>query len=544
MASYTIIVRRVGKPEERLTFDRPQVTIGREAGDIVMGDTQVSSRHAELGFADGKLVFRDLGSTNGSFSEEGARITAPVELRPGSTVRLGQSTITVQTIDVPVAGGRTVVASSAPPRAAKGTMMMAPGSLPPPPGARPVGPPPPAAPPPVASPAGLPPMGPPPGAVPGVAQPAGPPGAAPPPAAAPPAGPPPMGPPPGAAPGMAPPPAGPPGAAPGMAPPPAGSPSTASSPAPGAGMVPPAGPPGAAPAGAPWGQAPGPGGPPPAAAAAPPVAPGQPAAPAGQVPAPAPTDDIGASVQAYIKFGIETYRARLVDGAMTMGVVLVPAVAITVLTGWIPIVGIIVALLVALAQLALSPIATGALGRWSVAAAAGQHLTWKQAWKAALANPVQEWLNVFVISVIMVIGFMLLIVPGIMLGVFALPVYLIENKGMVGANMRTLELVQKDFGHVLGVALVVALVGVPLAIVLAILGFVLHFIPVVGPPLFSVIQMALIVTVIPVATVVWARLYLDTRAKTEGYDATGDVVAAVARWSGQQAIDPAAPPAA
>ncbi|RMG99267.1 MAG: FHA domain-containing protein, partial [Deltaproteobacteria bacterium] len=140
MPSYTLLVQRVGRPDEEVTFDKPTIVIGREAGDLVMGDGQVSSRHAEISYRQGKLVFQDLGSTNGSFREDGQRIVGPIELAIGQSVRLGQCRITVRGIEGATAPGRTVVAGG-PPRAPRGTMMMTPGQIPPPGARRPAPPP-------------------------------------------------------------------------------------------------------------------------------------------------------------------------------------------------------------------------------------------------------------------------------------------------------------------------------------------------------------------------------------------------------------------
>jgi hypothetical protein len=83
--------------------------IGREAGDIVLGDPNVSSRHAELSVDAGGLSVRDVGSTNGSFDERGSRLTAPIRLQANQWVRMGGSVITVLATPAPV-GGTAVMA--------------------------------------------------------------------------------------------------------------------------------------------------------------------------------------------------------------------------------------------------------------------------------------------------------------------------------------------------------------------------------------------------------------------------------------------------
>jgi hypothetical protein len=101
MALFTLYVQYAGRPPETKPYDKELVVLGRDVGDIALMDPQVSGRHAEIRFQGGKLVFQDLGSTNGSFLPNGQRINGPVELGIGNAVRVGQSTITVQHIDFP-----------------------------------------------------------------------------------------------------------------------------------------------------------------------------------------------------------------------------------------------------------------------------------------------------------------------------------------------------------------------------------------------------------------------------------------------------------
>jgi hypothetical protein len=111
MASYTLHIQYVDRPAETRTFTQAKITFGRDAGDVVLHDSQVSGRHGEITFDGNTLRFTDVGSTNGSFLMQGQRV-ANIELTPGIALRLGNSLITVQAIDAPnVAGkGRTVIA--------------------------------------------------------------------------------------------------------------------------------------------------------------------------------------------------------------------------------------------------------------------------------------------------------------------------------------------------------------------------------------------------------------------------------------------------
>ena len=74
---------------------------GREAylgrvvtNDIPIDQPGISRQHARIIASDGQVVLEDLGSTNGTFLN-GERVTAPVPLRDGDTLKLGQTTLRV-----------------------------------------------------------------------------------------------------------------------------------------------------------------------------------------------------------------------------------------------------------------------------------------------------------------------------------------------------------------------------------------------------------------------------------------------------------------
>jgi len=76
----------------------PRITIGRSPESvIVIPDPTVSRRHAVVEKQDGRIVLRDLGSTNGTYVYDpesgGFERVEEVELRPGMLIRLGESTI-------------------------------------------------------------------------------------------------------------------------------------------------------------------------------------------------------------------------------------------------------------------------------------------------------------------------------------------------------------------------------------------------------------------------------------------------------------------
>jgi len=72
-------------------------TIGRDpANDIVLEDTTVSRRHAQIERQDGDVVLTDLGSSNGTFVN--GRRVQQAPLRPGDEVVIGGCTFRLQVI--------------------------------------------------------------------------------------------------------------------------------------------------------------------------------------------------------------------------------------------------------------------------------------------------------------------------------------------------------------------------------------------------------------------------------------------------------------
>ena len=66
-----------------------RTVFGRQVGDILLPDSEVSSIHAIISYERGGWYVMDLGSTNGVFVEESLRLEA--RLKDGAEVRLGKT---------------------------------------------------------------------------------------------------------------------------------------------------------------------------------------------------------------------------------------------------------------------------------------------------------------------------------------------------------------------------------------------------------------------------------------------------------------------
>jgi hypothetical protein len=456
MASFTLHIQYVDRPPETRTFaDRDRITLGRDIGDIALRDSQVSGRHGEITFQAGVLRYVDLGSTNGSFLLDGRRVST-IEMTPGMAIRCGNSLITVQMIDSPLAGkGRTMIAGGGvAPFGMPGGGMPPPGGMPAPGGA------------PARS-------G---GTVTGEADPHG---IAYAPTSAMPAAMPE---------GFAPPVAQPPGA------PPPGFPKPPTPAAP---------PPPAEPEdfdGAPTnpGAAPGPGG-----GGVP-----MPTAPAGGNAALSGEDFVALYKQAW-----EFIKPVLVPASLIVGGITIPVALASGILGFIPVVGGVLAALLGLAQALVMPLAVAALTRFLLGMHLNQPVDWMTAWKQQIANVKMVWLSFFVAGLIAGVGAIFLIIPGILLGAFIGPVYFCEGKRMVDINLRNLEITKQDPLLPI-IAFIVAALGV--ALVIAVPVWILGLIPFIGGLLASVLTAAVTAVFMPFMISLSIILYFRLRRRFEG----------------------------
>lgn len=91
-----LTLRVVQGADQGKTFDVREfpAVIGRETSShIRLNDDMASRRHAELEFRDGRLLLRDLLSTNGTFVNDD--LVSEVELSAGDRIRIGRSILEV-----------------------------------------------------------------------------------------------------------------------------------------------------------------------------------------------------------------------------------------------------------------------------------------------------------------------------------------------------------------------------------------------------------------------------------------------------------------
>lgn len=67
--------------------------------DLALGDPEVSRRHARLELVRGVVYLADLGSSNGTFLNGKALDDESIELRPGDDIDVGNTRITVLSME-------------------------------------------------------------------------------------------------------------------------------------------------------------------------------------------------------------------------------------------------------------------------------------------------------------------------------------------------------------------------------------------------------------------------------------------------------------
>ncbi|MFM8999309.1 MAG: FHA domain-containing protein [Actinomycetota bacterium] len=90
-----LVIREPDRPERTVPIVAA-VLVGRaEDADITLDDGFASQRHARIAPSDGGWNVEDLGSRNGT-AVNGRTIASPTTLRPGDTVRVGETTLEVR----------------------------------------------------------------------------------------------------------------------------------------------------------------------------------------------------------------------------------------------------------------------------------------------------------------------------------------------------------------------------------------------------------------------------------------------------------------
>ena len=113
-----------GRSEERVLANGVH-RVGRDGGEIPLGDPNVSATHLELHVEGEQVTLVDVGSSNGTYDAAGARVSVPTSMKANESYRLGGSSLTL----LPVYGAQPGVGTA--PAAAAAYAPPAAGFVPP-----------------------------------------------------------------------------------------------------------------------------------------------------------------------------------------------------------------------------------------------------------------------------------------------------------------------------------------------------------------------------------------------------------------------------
>ena len=92
-STYRLILQSGAGMGTEYPLEKTELILGRDmSNDLVVNDPEVSRRHARLVLEGANYRLEDLGSTNGTFIR-GQRLAAPVMLRPGEIITLGEKVV-------------------------------------------------------------------------------------------------------------------------------------------------------------------------------------------------------------------------------------------------------------------------------------------------------------------------------------------------------------------------------------------------------------------------------------------------------------------
>src|SRR5262245_7556427 len=93
---FTVVITEKGGTQKRLTFEEPEVTIGRVPGnDVVLPKGNVSKRHSRIVLKENRFIVVDLKSTNGTYVN-GRKITSPLVVKEGDKIYIGDFILTLE----------------------------------------------------------------------------------------------------------------------------------------------------------------------------------------------------------------------------------------------------------------------------------------------------------------------------------------------------------------------------------------------------------------------------------------------------------------
>ena len=218
----------------------------------------------------------------------------------------------------------------------------------------------------------------------------------------------------------------------------------------------------------------------------------------------------------FVKYFVIFAVAEVVVGLATLlanSVVKLPAIpANSTDLSWVP--GYFAAFfelyfVIEVVTLIVIPIAEGTAIKMAAEAIGGRPVTLRASVQFALSKLVWLWVLSLVVGIIVVLGFVALVVPGIILAIMfslALPVLLLENTGVSGSLSRSRELVGHRWGKTFATFVVL---GIIILVISVIISLVSSLFGGVGPVVSGLLS-AFYEPILPIALTVY---FFSNRAR-------------------------------
>jgi hypothetical protein len=210
------------------------------------------------------------------------------------------------------------------------------------------------------------------------------------------------------------------------------------------------------------------------------------------------------------------YQPHAQEGFMTLAFIVIPPAVLVAVLSFIPVIGALLGfglalLLLPLEMLAMMFVGVGAYSEFSLRLAVGRPINHRQALHIQLGRMFPFFLAILIPSLVMSVGLMLCLIPGILLGFWIYPVYMVEGKKALDNNMRSFELLKADWG----LAGRYAIIAFAASFIAQVPGWIVATLPVIGA-LSGVVSAACVAAVLPFVGYVQYRVYFDLRRKVDG----------------------------
>lgn len=231
-------------------------------------------------------------------------------------------------------------------------------------------------------------------------------------------------------------------------------------------------------------------------------------------PAPGPAKDPNSDPIAFLQSCLGDFRPHAAEAIKAVAVYTIPLQLLGALLGYVPLVGGILGALTSLLLMLVSiGFGYGVQGEVALRMTAGLPVSASQVWSIQMGRLVPFFVGIIVPLLVAMVGSVCCLIPGILFGLYVLPVYMVEGLQMLDVNKRSFELLKKNW---LLSLLPLVLVALPVFLVLGILIWVFGMIPYVGSVLVALLSAVITSVIGPLGTFIIFRAYVAIRTADEG----------------------------